>query len=258
MRPSRWPVALIFLMMCAQFPAAKASHAAIAVSPGSVDFGVVTPWTQAHRNVTVTNTGSVALYVNGVNVAGGGSQFGFRLGSHSCSNLSAGQSCNVELVFSASIPIGTTEEGNLTITYQGTSHNAPAVAPLRAFVGYDPRCRPGLESPDAVLVAPADGILDRGERFQAQASHSIGVWRVTVVVRYPSTGILAFERYVDCPQSPRCDFAFDPSRLSDYNSILPVKLLPPEAFPGAYDIRFDVRSSCGNMASIRSGTVVVL
>jgi hypothetical protein len=71
---------------------------AIAISPASLDFGSVNTGTSSVKTITVTNSGTGTLTVNSATVTGTGFSSG---GAAFPLNLSAGQSANVAITFSA-------------------------------------------------------------------------------------------------------------------------------------------------------------
>lgn len=73
----------------------------IALAPASVDFGTQRVKTSAARSITLTNTGTAALSISSIAVAG--SAAGFSLASKTCgTSVAAGQSCAITVAFSPS------------------------------------------------------------------------------------------------------------------------------------------------------------
>src|SRR5271170_1065423 len=84
---------------------------AIEISPSSVSFGSVTMGQSATKPVTLTNTGTEALSVSGIAVAGAGFTAS---GPHLPISLAAGQSTSISAVFKPTA--GAADTGTITIT----------------------------------------------------------------------------------------------------------------------------------------------
>ena len=84
---------------------------AIEISPSSVSFGNVTMGQSATKTVTLTNTGTEALSVSGIAVAGAGFTAS---GPHLPISLAAGQSTSISAVFKPTA--GAADTGTITIT----------------------------------------------------------------------------------------------------------------------------------------------
>ena len=84
---------------------------AIEISPSSVSFGNVTMGQSATKTVTLTNTGTEALSVSGIAVAGAGFTAS---GPHLPVSLAAGQSTSISAVFKPTA--GAADTGTITIT----------------------------------------------------------------------------------------------------------------------------------------------
>src|SRR5271163_6950 len=84
---------------------------AIEISPSSVGFGNVVMGQSATKTVTLTNTGTEALNVSGISVAGTGFTAS---GPHLPISLTAGQSTSISAVFKPTT--GNADTGTITIT----------------------------------------------------------------------------------------------------------------------------------------------
>src|SRR5277367_312490 len=84
---------------------------AIEISPSSVSFGSVAMGQSATKTVTLTNTGTEALSVSGISVAGTGFTAS---GPHLPISLAAGQSTSISAVFKPTA--GAADTGTITIT----------------------------------------------------------------------------------------------------------------------------------------------
>src|SRR5271156_6541019 len=84
---------------------------AIEISPSSVSFGSVAMGQSATKTVTLTNTGTEALSVSGISVAGTGFTAS---GPHLPISLAAGQSTSISAVFKPTA--GNADTGTITIT----------------------------------------------------------------------------------------------------------------------------------------------
>jgi Abnormal spindle-like microcephaly-assoc'd, ASPM-SPD-2-Hydin len=84
---------------------------AIEMSPSSVSFGNVTVGQSTTKTVTLTNTGTEALSVSGISVAGTGFTAS---GPHLPISLAAGQSTSISAVFKPTV--GNEDTGTITIT----------------------------------------------------------------------------------------------------------------------------------------------
>src|SRR5580704_3539739 len=98
---------------------------AIEISPSSVSFGNVAMGQSATKTVTLTNTGTEALSVSGISVAGTGFTAS---GPHLPISLAAGQSTSISTVFKPTS--GKADTGTITIT-----SNAPGSPSLVALSG---------------------------------------------------------------------------------------------------------------------------
>jgi hypothetical protein len=88
---------------------------AIEISPSSVSFGSVTMGQSATKTVTLTNSGTEALSVSGISVAGTGFTAS---GPHLPISLAAGQSTSISAVFKPTA--GNADTGTITITSNAT------------------------------------------------------------------------------------------------------------------------------------------
>ena len=84
---------------------------AIEISPSSVSFGNVAMGQSTTKTVTLTNTGTEALSVSGISVAGTGFTAS---GPHLPISLAAGQSTSISAVFKPTA--GNADTGTITIT----------------------------------------------------------------------------------------------------------------------------------------------
>src|SRR6202050_1624236 len=98
---------------------------AIEISPSSVSFGNVAMGQSATKTVTLTNTGTEALSVSGIAVAGAGFTAS---GPHLPISLPSGQSTSISAVFKPTT--GNADKGTITIT-----SNAPGSPSLVALSG---------------------------------------------------------------------------------------------------------------------------
>lgn len=70
----------------------------ISVSQTSINFGEVWVGQSQQQNLTISNTGTAALTINGVELASG-LNAGFMIGSHNCTTVAAGSSCSIPVTF---------------------------------------------------------------------------------------------------------------------------------------------------------------